>query len=90
MNKKKQLVLLIMLSTIVGGCNFEYTSDIKEENSKLKLKIEKYEKYMSEAPTIDEEISRLNEQVDKKKAEIEEFKKKYPEVVEYVRKNDFE
>ena len=80
---KPLLLILILLATFGAGCDMELTSQIEDEMLYIEKDIEALEKVKAQLPLIPEEIETLREQVAKRQGELDEFKIKHPDVVEF-------
>lgn len=90
MHNRLLLLTLILMVTLTGGCNFEFVSDIKRENKSLEEDISNLRQKLIEIATIEEDLDSLRDKVWKRHEELENFKKEFPEVVEYAIKKQSE
>jgi hypothetical protein len=78
------------MMTLTGGCNFEFVSDIKRENQALEKDISNLRQKLVEIATIEEDLEVLRVKVSQRHEELKNFKKEFPEVVEYAIKKQSE
>lgn len=86
-NRMKKFSLLLIFSlTIVSitGCDIETSDSINAEIDELQMEIDDLNRKKAQLAVIREEIAELEARLAQTKAQIKDFEKENPKVLEYI------